>query len=211
MKRSSFRRDCREKRRDVRTPYLGNYIIVTNTDCTETNYFNGIKNSLPSIIKDSIKIHIYDNIKSCNLIEYAHKLQIENPQYAKPYIIFDRDQEKEFNGIINSATQNGITPCWSNPCFEIWLYSYFDKMPNIDTSQKCCDEFSRIFLKLTSNKYYKNDKDLYKKLVKYGNETEAIKRANTKFNLDIKKYNNHFNEMIGNSTVFKLVEELKNY
>ena len=211
MKNQSFRRDIREKRRSVRTPNLGNYIIVTNTDCTETNYFNGLKDSLPLEVKNNIRVQIYDNIKSYNLIEYTNKLQIENPQFAKPFIVFDRDQEKEFNYIIKSAIKNDITPCWSNPCFEIWLYSYFDNIPNIDIPKKCCDEFSKIFQKFTTNEYNKNDKDLYKKLIKSGDEIEAIKRAKTKFNHYIEIYNNKFDEMIGNSTVFKLVEELKNY
>lgn len=174
MKKPLFKREDREKRRSTRTPYLGNYIIVTNTSCTETNYFNGLKDSLSPEIRKNIRIHIYDSIKTYNLIEYTNKLQIENPQFSKPYIVFDRDQEKDFNGIIKLAIKNRITPCWSNPCFEIWLYTYYDRILNIDTSQKCCDKFAKIFMEFTSNKYNKNDQELYKKLTKNGNELDTI-------------------------------------
>ena len=211
MKKLSFRRDNREKRRKLREPFLGNYIIVTNTDCTEYNYFEGLKDSLSSESKNNVKIQIFKNIKSRNLVEHAQKLYIENPQFSKPYIVFDRDEEKDFNNIIISALENEITPCWSNPCFEIWLYSYFDNPPNCDTSRKCCNDFSRLYLKFTQNKYSKNDKKIYSKLIAYGDEKMAICRAITKLNNNIYTYGNDYDKMIGSSTVYLLVEELKAY
>jgi len=67
-----------------------------------------------------------------------------------------------------------------NPCIEIWFAAYFGKMPNIDTSVKCCEYFSRIYESKIGNKYEKSTPDIYDKLFKYGDEAKAFEIAELK-------------------------------
>lgn len=51
------------------------------------------------------------------------------------------------------AEKNGVHAGWSNPC---------------------CDRFADKFEKVTGQKYYKNDRDVYGKLVQYGDFGQAV-------------------------------------
>lgn len=48
------------------------------------------------------------------------------------------------------------------------MYAYFGKMPAIKESYKCCDKFADKYEKITGQKYKKSDKEIYNKLVHYG-------------------------------------------
>ena len=57
------------------------------------------------------------------------------------------------------------------------MYAYFGEMPAIWESYTCCDRFADKFENVTGQKYFKKDKDIYRKLVQYGNEEKAIDRT----------------------------------
>ena len=81
---------------------------------------------------------------------FRHALKLTNreSQYRIPWIVFDRDQVKDFDEIIQSAEKSGVGAGWSNPCFEIWMYAYFDEMPAIKESYTCCNRFADKFERL---------------------------------------------------------------
>lgn len=160
-----------------RTPILGYYLIVTDTDETERNYFEGLRDSIPTEIRDRIVIHVEKAKTTYDLIDRTLELCGSQAQQRIPWIVFDRDEVKDFDGMIQSALQSGINVGWSNPCFEIWMHAYFGKMPNLPESTVCCSHFSNIFEKHTGRKYKKNDPDIYEKLDKYGNLEKAPKFA----------------------------------
>lgn len=173
--RAGKRRD-RNKRVGARVPDLGYYLIVTDTEETEKNYFEGLRDSIPPDLKDRLVIRV-EKAKTEELVEKALELREQDPQYRAPWIVFDRDQVKEFDSIIATAEKKGVGVAWSNPCFEIWLYAYFGEMPAIMESHVCCERFSERFKKITGNQYNKNDRYLYKKLIQYGDEENAIRLA----------------------------------
>lgn len=47
-------------------------------------------------------------------------------------------------------------------------------MPAIRESYTCCDRFADRFEKVTGQKYFKKDRDIYRKLVQYGDEKKVI-------------------------------------
>ena len=55
--RAGKRRD-RSARFASREPILGYYLIVTDTEETEKNYFEGLKNSIPPEIRERIVIKV---------------------------------------------------------------------------------------------------------------------------------------------------------
>ena len=174
-RRAGKRRD-RNRSVGSRVPELGYYLIVTDTDETEKNYFEGLRDSIPEELKDRLVIKV-EKARTVDLVQKALDLTSKEPQYRIPWIVFDRDQVKDFDEIIRTAEKSGVGAGWSNPCFEIWMYAYFGEMPAIMESYTCCDRFAEKFEKVTGQKYLKKDKDIYWKLVQHGDEEKAIQIA----------------------------------
>jgi hypothetical protein len=160
----------------TRVPELGYYLIVTDTDETEKNYFEGLRDSIPAELKDRLVIKV-EKAKAVGLVRKVLELTNKEPQYRIPWIVFDRDKVKDFDEIIQTAEKSGVGVGWSNPCFEIWLYAYFGEMPAIMESHICCDRFAEKFERVTGQKYQKSDRSIYQKLVKNGSEEKAIQIA----------------------------------
>lgn len=71
----------------------------------------------------------------------------------------------------------------------------------------CFENFSKEFRKITKQKYSKNDREIYQKLIKYGDEKKAIEIA--KKNYTEHSQNNKPSAMCPACTVYLLVEEIK--
>lgn len=171
--RRAGKRKDRNQRMGQRVPELGYYLIVTDTEETEKNYFEGLRDSIPAELKDRLIIKV-EKARTVELVKRALELVGKESQYRIPWIVFDRDQVKGFDEIIWAAEKNGVHAGWSNPCFEIWMYAYFGEMPAIRESYTCCDRFADKFEKVTGQKYYKNDRDVYRKLVQHGDFEQAV-------------------------------------
>ena len=75
-------------------------------------------------------------------------------------------------------------------------------------TQKCCETFEKIFKENTDKNYEKSEEKIYNILCKKGDENKAIQRAREKYHQVRKEYSQP-SKMIGCTTVYKLVEELK--
>ena len=204
---------CFEKRarRNIfigQEPKLGYYIIVTDTKETEKNYILGLKRSIPAELQRKLVITV-KKTKTVDLVEEALNEASIHPQYGEVWIVFDRDEVKDFDGIIDKAKKHGIKVGWSNPCIETWFNAYFGAMPRCDTSQLCYTEFSTVFQEKTKNKYDKSASDIYEKLNEYGDEKKACQ-------ISTERYRNYQNDginipsqMESASTLFMLIDEIK--
>ncbi|MBQ9989825.1 MAG: RloB domain-containing protein [Lachnospiraceae bacterium] len=205
--RAGKRKD-RNQRAGKRIPELGYYLIITDTKETEKNYFEGLRNTIPKELKDHLVIKV-EKAKTTELVERAKELIDTESQYRIPWIVFDRDQVKDFDKIIQAAEKRDINAGWSNPCFEIWMYAYFGEMPVIRESYTCCNRFTEKFEKATKQRYLKNDKDIYRKLVQYGNEEKAIQIAERCYEKCIDDGKEKPSEMWPASMVHRLVDEIQ--
>lgn len=79
---------------------------------------------------------------------------------------------------------------------------------NIGWSNPCFETFEKIFKENTSKKYKKSEVKIYNILCENGDEDKAIQRAREKYHQIRKEYSQP-SKMIGCTTVYKLVEELK--
>lgn len=201
-------RKTREQRNKVRAPELGYYLIVTDTEATERCYFNGLHESLPYEIQDKLVIRVVET-KTRNMLEKCMELTAYEAQYRMPWIVFDRDQVKDFDDIIHAAREKGIGVGWSNPCFEIWTYAYFGSMPALHESWTCCSEFGKVYESRTGQKYSKADNNIYKRICKNGDEEKAIRIAQQKFEQCKREGKVKPSEMWPCTTVYELVREIK--
>ena len=82
-------------------------------------------------------------------------------------------------------------------------------MPTYQDSVACCNGFAQTFRRVTGQKYIKSDKDIYVKLNRYGNERQAIKLAEQKYNQHILSGNKKPTDMCPCTTLHCLVREIK--
>lgn len=84
-RRAGKRRD-RNQRVGTRIPELGYYLIVTDTEETEKNYFEGLRNSIPAEVKDHLVIKV-EKAKTIELVKRAMELTDAEAQYRIPWIV----------------------------------------------------------------------------------------------------------------------------
>lgn len=199
----------RKKRASFRTrkPDLGYYYIVTDTEATEENYFNGLRDSLPKEISGRIVIKV-SKTNTEQLVATCKKWAETQPQYGEPWIVFDRDKVLEFDKIIEQAKNNGIKVGWSNPCIEIWFSAYFGNMPTTDDSVVCCRNFETQFKRIVGREYKKNDQNIYSHLSKYGDVSTAIKTAKKRESHYLRNRTTNPSMMISCTTLHVLVKEI---
>jgi hypothetical protein len=82
-------------------------------------------------------------------------------------------------------------------------------MPTYKDSVACCNGFAQTFRRVTGQKYAKSDKDIYEKLNRYGDEGQAVKLAQQKYNEHIAIGKDKPSEMCPCTTVHCLVGEIK--
>jgi len=208
MTERTGRRKTREELLRRRVPELGYYLVVTDTKDTEKNYMNGLRDSIPEKLKGKLVVKVSET-KTDRLVRGAIEAASLQPQYREPWIIFDRDRVNNFDQIIKEAEQNGVKTGWSNPCIEIWFSAYFGIIPGYDDSVACCKGFAQKYQRATGKEYNKSDIRIYSKLCRYGNEENAIKNANDKYNEQNEKCNGKPSEMCPCTTVYRLVKEIK--
>ncbi|MEQ8156418.1 MAG: RloB family protein [Clostridiaceae bacterium] len=201
-------RKSREQRRTLKRPELGYYLIVTDTEETEKCYFDGLHDSLPKEVQNKLVIRVVET-KTREMIDKCMELTTYEAQYRTPWIVFDRDQVKDFDEIIKEAKHRGVEVGWSNPCFEIWMYAYFGSMPAIYESWTCCSEFGKVYERKTGQKYFKADSSMYSKICKNGNEEKAIQLAKQKYEQCLREGKTIPSKMCPCTTVHELVEEIR--
>lgn len=201
------KRKTRQPKLNQRIPSLGYYMIVTDTKETEKNYLEGLRNSISQELRERIVIKVTQT-KTEYLVKEAIRLQALHPQYAQPWIVFDRDRVVQFNEIIHSAEEKGIQVGWSNPCLEIWFHAYFGSIPNCIDSVSCCNTFAKTYKIQTGHSYEKSDSKIYEKLFRFGDERNAIILSKMKHEEQIKNHEAVPSEMIPCSTIYRLVDEV---
>lgn len=192
-----------------RIPELGYYFIVTDAEETEPNYMLGLRDSIPKNLQGKLVIQVC-TVHTAELVDKALEKSSALPQFSELWIVFDRDQVKDFDQIVALAEKKGVKVGWSNPCIEVWFNAYLDKkMPTSPDSISCCRDFKERYMRITEQEYKKSDSNIYKKLCHHGDEKRAIKIAEKRHreleaNCDAKP-----SEMSPCTTLYLLVKEIK--
>lgn len=195
------------RKNGFRKPDLGYYYIVTDAVETEPNYFNGIKENLPDKVKGRLVIKVKAS-KTYDMVDTILSETSKRPIVYDKWIVFDRDQVKEFDELIQKAKKHEINVGWSNPCIEILFLAYFGKSPSINDQRDCIREFENEYSKIIGKKYLKNNKEIYTNLISYGDEKAAISIIKRKCEEFVEKGIKTPSKMVGVSMVYKLLEEI---
>ena len=189
------------------------FIILTNGEQSETNYFNLLK-SRKSIYDVEVK---FVNADPIGLVDNAEKLL---PSANQIWYVFDIDytyKDKRLLPALNKAKKIGVKIAYSNMAFEVWLISHFQQCEkHLETK-----DHAEILTKLLKQEgyafeYKKSDDAVLKKIFipKY---KEATANAKIVFQKKVKQFrethgeNADFSiwEWNSSTNIFKLIEALQ--
>lgn len=208
MSRRRPRDGSRKKRKiQFRPLKLKHYLIVTDGEKTEKNYFEGLRNYLPEEARRKIRLKVIKAKNANKLIEKCHEVQAQNEQFSETWLVFDRDRVPQFDQIIRQASADGIETAWSNACIEVWFSAYFGNPLSVIESTTCCKKFGDIYKKNTSHEYKKSNPDIYKMLYENGDEELAIRRSENRRKSKTK--DNRPSDRVGCTEVDRLVKAIR--
>lgn len=149
---------------------------------TEPNYFRAFIERWSEV--KEIKV-TGCGCSTCQLIIEAKKLRekLERERmvpFDRVWLVFDKDEFKDFNKAIADAKKEGMNCAWSNQAFELWYVLHFQYLDTgVDRKQyiEMIEDKVRKASKSKTFKYKKNDEGFYQILQEHGEEEQAIKRA----------------------------------
>lgn len=206
-KRVPGRRGKKSDKVETRNMLLGRYLIVTDAEETEPNYFIGFRDSLTEEERRRISIRVKNTKDTKSLLTTAQNLSSKEAQYCSTWIVFDRDEVKNFDEIIVQASNQNIHAAWSNPCFEIWFHAYFGRTPLYDNSQQCWKDFYSLLSKKSGKDCGKNQKNIFELLEQHGDLQKAITTAK-KRHLQLKREGRKPSESNSVTNVYELIEDI---
>lgn len=158
------------------------FLIVCEGEKTEPNYFRAFIERWSEVKEVNVK---GCGCSTCQLIIEAKKLRekLERERmvpFDRVWLVFDKDEFKDFNKAIEDAKKEGMNCAWSNQAFELWYVLHFQYLDTgVDRKQyiEMIEDKVRKASKSKTFKYKKNDEGFYQILQAHGEEEQAIKRA----------------------------------
>lgn len=162
--------------------HIVKFLIVCEGEKTEPNYFRAFTERRSEV--KEIKV-AGCGCSTCQLIIEAKKLRekLERERmvpFDRVWLVFDKDEFKDFNKAIADAKKEGMNCAWSNQAFELWYVLHFQYLDTgVDRKQyiEMIEDKVRKASKSKTFKYKKNDEGFYQILQAHGEEEQAIKRA----------------------------------
>jgi hypothetical protein len=155
---------------------------VCEGEKTEPNYFRAFIERWSEV--KEIKV-AGCGCSTCQLIIEAKKLRekLEHERqvsFDRVWLVFDKDDFKDFNKAIADAKKEGMNCAWSNQAFELWYVLHFQYLDTGVDRKQYIEMIEDKVRKASKNKkfeYKKNDVGFYQILQEHGEEEQAIKRA----------------------------------
>jgi hypothetical protein len=162
--------------------HIVKFLIVCEGEKTEPNYFRAFTERRSEV--KEIKV-AGCGCSTCQLIIEAKKLRekLERERmvpFDRVWLVFDKDEFKDFNKAIADAKKEGMNCAWSNQAFELWYVLHFQYLDTgVDRKQYIGMIEDKVMKASKSKtfKYKKNDEGFYQILQEHGDEEQAIKRA----------------------------------
>ena len=188
-KRDQFKLQRREakalgkRRKNVRSKIVRFLIVCEGTE-TEPNYFKAfIDNHYSAVLeKPAIK---GTGRSTCSLVKWTRekKEEIERAsqlEFDRVWVVFDKDDNDDFDKAIGLAGQYGFQSAWSNEAFELWFLLHFQYL---DTAVSRTAYIDKIESKVRSHRgyesfrYQKSSREIYGIVTSLGDEQAAVSHA----------------------------------
>lgn len=214
------RQQRKQRKREFKSPRANSFLIVTEGEKTEPLYFGGIQQRIEEKIGgniDVVEVPFIDiHGEGCatgSLIQATERIvKTAKVMYQNIWVVFDKDDFKDFDQAIEEGTQKGYKIAWSNQSFEYWLYLHFYYSDSALHRSDWQDKLDEVFkqYQLGDGYYRKNYVNIYDLVDTFDGVNIAInnaKRRMASFQDGIEKPSQYD----PGTMVYKLVQELTRY
>lgn len=213
------RAKLQERKAESKTPKPNSFLIVTEGTKTEPFYFNGLANYINELYQSSSiqleqpTIETYGEGKNTvSLVNEASRIVARSPIiYEQVWVVFDKDDFKQFDEAIELAKDKGFYVGWSNQSFEYWIFLHFNYSDSALHRSLWCEKLDDLFKtrSISNEGYEKNLPNIFDIATQHGSLKHAIGNA-------IRIEQSYDNRTLPSkkdpcTTVYKLIQELKPY
>ncbi len=179
LKRLKREAKAAKKRKENIRPKIVRFLIVCEGKRTEPNYFKAlIKNQYSDVIEEEVR---GEGRSTCALVKRTQEIkqELEEKRFNKfdrVWVVFDKDDFKDFNEAIELAQNKSIQSAWSNEAFELWYLLHFQYLDTAIDRKAYIEKLQNEIRKHEGYEnfiYKKNDPEIYKILQQIGNENDA--------------------------------------
>ncbi len=132
---SKLGREGRKKSRkiSVRDERPETCLIITEGTETEVNYFENMKKIINNRyrnreIQENYPIKVEGKGRSTSVLVNEAIKRKNRENFSKVWVVFDKDDNPDFDEAIKLAKENNIEVAWSNESFELWLLLHFQDL-----------------------------------------------------------------------------------
>lgn len=183
LKRDKREAKAAKKRKENIRRKIVRFLIVCEGERTEPNYFQALVNDRYSEVRDE-KI-VGEGKSTCSLVKRTLQIkeQIEQRRqllFDRIWVVFDKDDFKDFNEAIELAKSNSFNCAWTNEAFELWYFLHFQYL---EAAISRTDYIVKLQCEIRKHHgyenyvYKKNDVSMYRMLTTIGNEDLAKRSA----------------------------------
>ena len=175
------------RKAESRNPKPNSFLIVSEGEKTEPLYFDGLASYINKKFGDSIDVQ-KPIIETCgegkctvSLVKAAERIVSRSKiVYSQIWVVFDKDDFKDFDDAIELAEKMGYNVAWSNQSFEYWIYLHFNYSDSALHRDGWVEKLSEIFKqrKICSDGYKKNDPNVFSLATTHGSLRLAMKYSN---------------------------------
>lgn len=213
------RAKLQERKAESKTPKPNSFLIVTEGTKTEPFYFNGLANYINELYQSSSIQLEQPTIETCgegkntvSLVNEASRIVARSPiVYEQVWVVFDKDDFKQFDEAIALAEDKDFHVGWSNQSFEYWIYLHFNYSDSALHRSLWCEKLDQIFKerKISDEGYEKNLSNIFDIATQNGSLKYAIGNA-------IRIEQSYDDRTLPSkkdpcTTVYKLIQQLKPY
>lgn len=161
----------KSRRREGTRELFYSFLIVCEGTKTEPEYFRHFTSRRSKVIT------VGADRSTKKLVEETGKMRdLDTFDYV--WVVFDKDDNADFNEAIEMAERAGFRCAWSNESFELWFCLHFIDLVSAISRKHYIEILEREIRKFEPKFTYTKGGDLmFDVLSKYGNETNAKSRA----------------------------------
>lgn len=208
------REALKERKKELREPKPNSFLIVTEGEKTEPNYFKGLSSYIkekfgfgPDVESPVIDVR-GEGKCTCSLVQSAVQIAKKSHiMYEHQWVIFDKDDFTDFNEAIKLAHDSGFEAGWSNQSFEYWLYLHFHYSDSALHRTEWVDKLDDCFKSIGLSGYSKNMPNIFKIATSKGSLKSAVSYSmtiNSRYPDSVEP-----SERDPGNMVYKLILELK--
>lgn len=108
-------------------------LIITEGTETEVNYFQNMKEIINNRyrnreIQENYPIKVEGKGRSTSVLVNEAIKRKNRGSFSKVWVVFDKDDNSDFDEAVKLAEENNIEVAWFNESFELWLLLHFQDL-----------------------------------------------------------------------------------